>query len=207
MVSFWTPTPTWKDLPAYIVGGGPSLISFEWSKLQGRACIGCNVAYQLGPEVVPVVLFGDGSFFLKHRTGLADYARRGGVVVTCSSKIRPHPIWLKKVRRKPQGYGTDCVGWNGNTGAAAINLALLLGANPIYLLGFDMQVVNGKGHYHNQYPTPPNPDSYSRFKNRIQGAQKELQEVFPGRQVINLEDGTSELSTFPKQSLKGHFNG
>ncbi len=39
-----------------------------------------------------------------------------------------------------------------NSGYAAINLALCLGANPIYLLGFDAGYAAGKTHFHEGYP-------------------------------------------------------
>ncbi len=40
------------------------------------------------------------------------------------------------------------IGHGDNSGYAALNLAVCLGANPIYLLGFDCKHTNGKSHWH-----------------------------------------------------------
>ena len=94
-----------------------------------------------------------------------------------------------------------------NTGASAINLALLFGANPIYLLGFDMQLSpEGKKNFHNAYSDKPNSKAYERFLRGMTLVARDLPTLFPGHQVINLEDDTSALKDFPKESLKKHFS-
>lgn len=50
------------------------------------------------------------------------------------------------------GLGVDCIYPNGNSGAQGINLAYLLGAKHIYLLGFDMQWTDGKSHFFGDHP-------------------------------------------------------
>lgn len=42
--------------------------------------------------------------------------------------------------------------WNTNSGACAINLAVHFGVKKIVLLGFDMQRVEGKNNWHQDYP-------------------------------------------------------
>lgn len=41
--------------------------------------------------------------------------------------------------------------WGGNSGYQAINLAYLLGYKQIILLGYDMQEINGKSHWHRDH--------------------------------------------------------
>jgi hypothetical protein len=145
----------------------------------------------------------------QHREGLETYVKNGGWVVTNSTRVRPNtiPDWLKCIKRQLKGCGVDGLAWNGNTGAVAINLALLLGADPIYLLGYDMQISeDGKGNFHNAYNHKPNPKTYNRFLRGMRCMASEMKKLFPGRQVINLEDGTSALEVFPKESLKLHFS-
>jgi hypothetical protein len=203
----WFPDPRWEGKPCYIIGGGPSLEGFCWERLAGEFVLGCNVAFYHGVDIVPVMLFGDAKFFSQHEEGLAAYAEAGGWVVTNSSRRGNNaPGWLRVMKKQLRGLALDGLGWNGNTGASAINLALLLGADPIYLLGFDMRVgANGKTNYHNAYNNRPNGKTYQRFRKGMERVAKDLARLFPGRRVINLDDGTSALDVFPKENLAEHF--
>jgi len=117
------------------------------------------------------------------------------------------PDYLKHMKKENRGLIKDGLGWNSNTGASAINLALLFGCNPIYLLGYDMRLSdNGKKNYHNFYNDSPKVKSYDRFLRGLTQVARDLKLLFPGRQVINLEDNTSSLEVFPKESLKNHFS-
>ena len=70
----WKPTPIWDGMPCYIIGGGPSLEGFPFQILAGRNAIGCNVAFYLGVDIVPITIFGDTHFFKQHQDGLTKYA-------------------------------------------------------------------------------------------------------------------------------------
>lgn len=50
-----------------------------------------------------------------------------------------------------------------NGGYQAINVGYLLGYNPIVLLGFDMQVIDGKTHWHGDHPAGLNNPNDGRF--------------------------------------------
>lgn len=207
---FWFPDPIWEGEPCYIIGGGSSLAGFDWDILKGRKVLGCTVAFYLGSSLVPFAIFGDAAFLEQHRHGLEKYAREGGIVVTNSNRVKKDtPDWLKRMRKVKDGLSTEALGWNGNTGSSAINLALLFGANPIYLLGYDMRIsADGKRkNFHNAYNDQPNPKAYDRFKRGMVQVGEDLTRLFPGRRVINLEDGTSGLEVFPKESLGEHFCG
>jgi len=208
MARFWTPPRIWDGEPCYIIGGGPSLASFDWNALRGRRVLGCNAACYMDPSLVPWVVFGDASFIDKHMSALEKYVAGGGNVVTNSSRFRKprdRPPWLRVTLKQRIGLGRDRLGWNANTGASAINLALLFGANPIYLLGYDMQLRYGKANFHNAYNTRPNEKAYNRFIAGMGHVWKDLHTMFPGVRVVNLEDDTSALRQFPRESLKGHF--
>ncbi len=207
-VQFWTPSPICSERPCYIVGGGHSLKMFDWNVLAGNFVLGCNAAFYIGANLVPWTIFGDGAFLGRHAPGLEKYVQDGGQVITTSNRFRRKaitPSWLKIMPKQLHGMGTDRLGWNGNTGSSAINLALLLGANPVYLLGYDMRVApNGESNYHNAYHTRSTNRTYRRFLKWMKTIVRDLAELFPGRVVINLEDNTSALNAFPKESLKGH---
>jgi hypothetical protein len=160
--------------------------------------------------LIPWVIFGDASFLSTHKDALEDYVAKGGQVVTNSSRFRKlsvvPPEWLYVMRKETKGLHSDRLGWNANTGASAINLALLFGASTVYLLGYDMQPMkDGRSNYHNAYNRTANPKAYARFMKGMDQVAKDLPEVFPGKRVINLEDGTSALKAFPKESLREHF--
>jgi len=208
----WFPEPIWKGWPCYIIGGGPSLEGFPFERLELLPVLGCNAAFYLGVDVVPIMIFGDSVFLKQHETGIRTYAAEGGWVVTCSGRVKgsKRPDFLRIMPRELRGLSLEALGWNGNTGSAAINLALLLGADPIYLLGYDMQFgKGGKANYHNAYgrgrTRTPKRKTYERFIKGMGRVARDLDRLFPGRRVINLEDGTSALDVFPKESLAAHF--
>lgn len=208
MGRFFRPQRIWADEPCYIIGGGPSLDSFDFESLRGRHVLGCNATCYMDPSLVPWTIFGDASFLSKHRDVLEKYVAAGGNVVTNNSKFRKRrgrPSWLKVMLKQNRGLGRDRLGWNANTGASAVNLALLFGANPIYLLGYDMQLRDGKANFHNAYTKPANAKSYVRFRAGMGFLWKDLVAGFPDQRVVNLEDNTSALQQFPKESLEAHF--
>jgi len=50
------------------------------------------------------------------------------------------------------GLGRDVIHLGNNSGYQAVNLAFLLGAKWIGLLGFDMQATGGQSHWHGDHP-------------------------------------------------------
>ena len=181
---------------------------FDWEALLGRNVLGCNAAFYMGSTLVPNTIFGDSKFLSQHLAGLTRYVGEGGIVVTNSTRRYrpPPPPWLRTMKKELHGLSKEALGWNGNTGASAINLALLLGASPIYLLGYDMQLSKeGEGNFHTAYSHTPKAHVYNRFLTGMVHLVRDLPKLFPGQQVINLEDGTSLLSVFPKESLREHF--
>jgi hypothetical protein len=209
--------------PVIIIGGGPSLRGYDWSPIlkqqaQGRLyVIGTNDAYRLGfPNLV---LFGDSDWFFLpnrgdgwgHREALEVYARQGGMVVSCSCPSAAEIEEFKKcpfvhhIQRGPlSGLSVNprSLAWNGNTGAAAINLALLLGATSVILLGFDCKAdKNGKGNWHEnvKQPVPP-PHIYERFTKFFNALASELPRYFPGVPVLNAGPD-SALGSFPMIDL------
>lgn len=174
----WKVPKIWEGGECWIIGGGPSMTrQFEipdevinsvvesraplsafspyLSTLHDKHVIGVNVAYKLGPWV-DIVFFGDSGFFLKNRFELANFK---GVKSSCHHVVNGVLYqtdgikYVPKDNNKSRGISEqpNKVCWNGNSGGAAINLAVLLGAKRIILLGFDMKVVEDKKHWHREY--------------------------------------------------------
>lgn len=211
MIARWIPQgDEWMGRDAYIVGGGPSLRSFDWDLLAGDHAIGCNSAFLLGAHVIDICVFGDVGWWRK--IGRQRTSEYGGVVVGCvderlSSYLDGCP-WLLTMARQESGLGTrGTLAWNGNTGSLAINLALSLGAQRLFLLGFDMQARDVKRpNWHDLRCEPGRAEVYPRFCKKFGALATALPIVFPGREIVNVTDG-SELNCFPKVSLAEHFGG
>jgi len=162
----WTAPEIWKDGECFIIGGGPSIpqqfnipndivsqvmagklpastYSPYLSTIHNKHIIGVNNAYTLG-SWVDVCFFGDNSWYLVHRLGIAKFA---GLKVTCCNRFAYRSIkdmegikYLAKDKECTQGISKNksAVAWNNNSGAAAISLAIHFGVKRIILLGFDM---------------------------------------------------------------------
>lgn len=207
----WNPNPNaWQGEDSYVIGGGDSLREFGWDSIRGTHTIGCNSAFVLGAELVEILVFGDRMWW--ERIGKTHLPKFGGVVVGCTSQqIKDAPDWLLTMERyerrglAPAGSGK--LGWCGNTGALAINLALSLGAQRVFLLGFDMALgSNGKANWHDLRYEASRPEPYPRFCSEMTHLARSLPRVFPGREVWNVTNG-SQLRSFPKVSLEEHFAG
>jgi len=191
----WVPKPDWADEDVFIIGGGDSLRGFNWSLLKDERTIGCNDAYKLGEETCKVCVFGDVKWFRKNESALAKYK---GVVFTNANQLyRTRLPWLWTLQRKVTGLSRTKLAWNWNTGAVAINLALLFGAKRIFLLGFDMQVSkNGRANWHSVKGSKPNTEVYSKFLMGFMQLSIALKTKF-NCEVINVTDN-SNLDLFPK---------
>jgi len=202
MMPLWSPIEEWKESDAFIIGGGSSLENFAWDKLKGRNTIGCNDAFRLGAEVVRVCLFGDASWF--HRTKWELEKFRGRVLSCAPSLINLGSPWLYRMNRVRDGLqesGTS-LAWNYSTGAAAINLAVRLGAARIFLLGFDMACTGGKSHWHKHRSKPTDNVSFVRFQKGFKCLAASLASLRPDVQVLNVTDGGSKLMVFPAMTFE-----
>ena len=208
-VSYWIPDKIWPDETVFVIGGGSSLTTFDWLPLHNKNIIGCNDAYLLG-DWVDVCLFGDKIWWEAHEVR-PEFVLYSGLKICCAhfsgsldDKDLSH--WMhcsgvKIIQRTPLGLRTDgCVAWNWSTGATAINLAVLLGAKRIVLLGYDMKGNNW--HQDNLHSSPPD---FERFKKGFEAFAKGLEElnsnIFNAVEVLNAGPD-SDLDVFPKVKLE-----
>jgi len=224
----WRVPKIWEGGDCWIIGGGPSVSEqFEipsktiegvsngtmkpasyapyLSYLQDKHVIGVNAAYLLGESIVDIVFFGDNGFYLSHQQGLADFK---GIKVCCQDKVQRD--WIKntpKDTNKSQGITTryGFVSWNGNSGAAAINLAYHLGAKRIFLLGFDMKLNNKENeHWHDVYgrntnKRPPHKLPFARHLLGFPVIARDAKQL--GIEIINVNPN-SAIEDFPRIGLK-----
>lgn len=217
---FWETVPNgaWQGKPCYIVAGGPSLEkNWAWllPRLEGQLTIGVNRAYEM---FEPTIIFGMDPTFVRHIL----MGKYGEQAKERWEKSKAYKVWLctYKCTLPDDVYILKCfngyvaarqafpfimergIGHGNNSGYAALNLAACLGANPIYLLGYDMYVDGTRTHWHNGHPGkwPDHvPDSFIKH---FTPAAKELAKR--GITVINLNP-KSMLNCFPKAEISTGF--
>jgi len=210
------PDGSWQDKPCFIVGGGPSLAKFNWDLLKGKLTIAINRAYEMFD---PTIIFGMDPSFVRHvlMNKYGDRARTkfkqssatkiwvNGTGINLPDDIYVLKYWQNylKGRRAFPLTMKEGIGHGNNSGYGALNLAACLGANPIYLLGYDMKHENGKTHWHDGHPKQPPDHVPGSFKEHFTTAAEILKtnEI----SVINLNPD-SALNCFPKMEISTGFN-
>ena len=196
------PDGAWKYQRCFIIGGGESLKGFDFSKLKNELVIGVNRAYE---KIDCTVMFA-----MDHT--LYEWITMGKLGQETKKKFEDFkglPVWVDSAGYDyPKGVfivsksGSkninfsmkDGISGGTNSGFGALNLAVCLGANPIYLLGFDMKGKGGRqAWWHSGYPDNQGDKIYRVFASDFERAAPRLEEK--GIQVINLNP-ESELKCF-----------
>lgn len=87
--------------------------------------------------------------------------------------------------------------FNANSGAQAINLAYLMGATRIILLGYDMGAT-GQSHWFGSHPKGLNNGNYAGYVRNFTKLAADLR--YEGVEVINCTR-TTALTQFPRAEL------
>jgi len=121
-----------------------------------------------------------------HRDGEQEYAQENGI--------------LAYPGRDAPGLGRDMLHFNDNSGAQAINLAYLLGATRIILIGYDMQNTGGRAHWFGEHPhTLQTGGNYAVYVDRFARLASDL--AYEGVEVINCTRETA-LHQFRRARLE-----
>ena len=196
----------WPGATVVCLGSGPSLTRADVVACQGRArVIAVNDAWRLAPEAD--VLYSSDEYWWRHYRGVPEF---GGLKVTLGRRLQS-PAWATALgltvlgntgdtglERQPTGLR------NGrNSGYAAINLAVHLGASRILLLGYDMGLAgDGRGHFFGAHPPGlrnSNAALYQLFRRRFETLIAPL--AAAGVTVVNCSRETA-LTTFPCVTLE-----
>jgi len=185
------PKNSWKGHRCFIIGGGPSVLTHNLDRLAGELTIGVNRAYDIYYPSILCAL--DPQFY--------SWAEDGTFGIFSQQKYLSYPgtkAWVqvrKDTKNKASGiYSIPFINWKGNnSGQAAIELAIELGASPIYLIGFDLK--GTPTNFHDGYPVGASMNVYEGF---IDSIEKQIPDKAKehGVEVINLSPD-SELQTFP----------
>lgn len=186
----------WKGKRAFVVGGGPSLRGFDFSRLRGERIIAINRAFEYLP-FAEILFSMDFRFYSDIRMSREFQAFRGRKIWIDTKGFPYKGVEILKsgpcdgmTAHFAQGIATG-----GNSGHAALNLALILGADPIYLLGFDFRHADdGRTHFHGGYGYADRPGKLEEYLERLEAAAPAI--VASGRSVVNLSPD-SALKGFP----------
>lgn len=219
----WTVPRMWEDGECWIIGGGPSVpkqfnipddiiqkvLSKElepsayspyFAPIHNKHVIGINAAFLIG-DWIDMVFFGDKRWYLENRERLALFP---GLKVSChASLLRNDTEKIKVLPRNTkhgQGISPDYskICWNGNSGSAAISIAVNAGVTKIILLGFDMKLdKDSKQHWHGLYGTA------NRKAGEVKGLPFERHSRgFPAIQRDALIRGVEIINACPDSTIK-----
>jgi hypothetical protein len=138
----------------------------------------------------------DGAWWDRYE-GVPDFA---GIRVTQDARARDRwgCLYVPSVDEPGLSLDPSVIHQGGNSGYQALNLAVLLGARRILLLGFDM----GGEHWHPRHPyglNNPSEGNFARWLRAFETGLPDLERA--GVEVINATPG-SALNCFPKANLE-----
>jgi hypothetical protein len=206
------PDAAWAGQPAFLIGGGPSLIGFDFERLRGRGRI---IAINRAVEFVPfadILFFMDWKLYLVYHNPLDPEKSRAW------NEFKGLKIFLNLIGRKVEDcYSLRSLGRRGssdslkagfyhgnNSGLGALQLAMALHARPIYLLGYDMKHSGGRSHFHSGYEAVQAERVVQHFINDFQAFSESPKSR--NRGIVNLNPD-SALRAFPFSTIDEVLNG
>lgn len=195
-----SPVPRiWAGGVAFVIGGGPSLLGFDFDRLRGQSVVAVNAAGYAVPWA-GALYFNDNSFFEKHEAMVRAWA---GVAITGSRRsAAAMPDLVFPVHVQGRGWSREAhwVRCGRSSGHTAVNIASLLGAEQVILLGFDGDIApDGRSHFHDRYDRDIDRSKYTDdFGPKWAGMN--LAAVNVGIHVFNATPG-SRIEEFPMIDL------
>lgn len=168
---FWTPEPLFRGQRVFVLASGPSLTPAVCEAVRGKRSIVVNSSCRAAPWA-DVLYFTDSGWFEHIDSGrnLAVFEdgtpRRKvveewpGLVVSMSRRAKlalPNKVKRVKGEMRPDfpRIGSPVVRQGRSSGQTAIAVAIAMGAAEVVLLGFDMRLVGGREHHHDDYRGKP----------------------------------------------------
>lgn len=226
---FWTPEPLFAGQTVVCIASGPSLTQgicerVREAQLAGKCkVIVVNSSCVLAPWA-DVLFFTDSGWYDARKELVRDWP---GLVVSMSKQAKREldspdlltkrggthrvlrvrgvgdPSWPPRLPGMPKRLGFPAPGGElhqgRSSGHTAVSLAIATGANRVLLVGYDMQVVNGREHHHNEYRGPRDLDIYkNEFVSAFNGWDEAARNS--GVEILNCTHG-SAVTEFPFADL------
>lgn len=190
-----------------VAAPGPSLTEDVAALCRGERVIAVNDAYRLLP-FADVTYACDLAWWDVHRLNLL--AGEKWTSHSMSPKNDKRAVadqWGLQVieGRDAPGFSRDpaVIHYGNNSGYQAVNLAILFGADPIVLVGFDMREVEGKSHFFGRHKAPLR--DHAQFGIWCSKFAKAAEKLGPAPRIINATPG-SALTCFPLMPLAEALN-
>ena len=210
----------WKDRVCFIIGGGPSLRGFDYSRLQGHHTLGINKAFLAYP--CEMLYCMDYTFYDKVAWVHKDPDLRSlheawqqykGIKIFLRNnkeyRYDPSVSFIPSVNQKTVSENIEAGIYPGsNSGHGAISLAIALGSRRIGLLGYDMTIDTEslQTHWHNGYKGQDAKD----LQKKLAEFRQSIEEFVPwwdemSISIVNLNPH-SGLRCFPFDTVEGFLN-
>lgn len=196
--------PDWRGRTCVVVGSGPSAAAAPLELARGRAAVlAVNESWRLAPWAD--ALYGCDRAWWQHRAGVPDFA---GLKVTAdktaAQRFGLQLVTLRVGRHELLTDHPGVLGWFGNSGGQAVNLAVQFGPPArLILVGFDLCLAaDGEVHWHGRHPARlnnPRAAVLEAWAERLDRQACRLAEL--GVEVINASP-TSALKAYPKATLQ-----
>jgi len=190
--------PWWDDRTVFLVGGGPSLRGFDFSRLIGRGyVVGVNQAMLELPELCAGVSMDHR--FIEHRRVEIGALAAFVPIYLATSKLAPIEDAIYLRHRAAAGLSDDPseISRGSTSGYCALNIATLKRARRIVLLGYDYGETE-HAHWHDAYPwhvRDANAQSWPVWAMQYEAAAEHCRKR--GIEVINASP-VSRIEAFPK---------
>lgn len=198
--NFWTPEPLFAGETVFCLASGPSLTAEVCGRIRGRRAIVVNSSARLAPWA-DVLYFTDSSWYEPRRDLVAGWP---GLVISMSRTAkRELPAKVLRVQGEMcpsfPPPGAPVIRQGRSSGHTAVALAIALGAATVVLVGYDMRLVGGREHCHDEYAGPRDIDQYAReFVPAFAGWNAAA--LAAGAEVLNCTPG-SAVTEFPFADL------
>jgi len=144
-----------KDKRCFILGGGESIK--EWTAkginfkkiIDNEITFGMNKSYKLGGTSTYHVVF-DLPYFESDKDNLLALNTHFFFTITITNKhpeLEQYSLKPSKVKTMARNTTDNGIYYGRSSGYIALNMAQLMGCNPIYMIGFDLE----GGHFHEGY--------------------------------------------------------
>lgn len=191
----------------FIIGGGPSIGQTDLKKFKDRDTIAVNKSAFFVPNATHFITMDysfirkmgrarlrqvtGSSFFVLNRT--VPYMKSiRGAMTDIRYNIIYEDIWdcfdniIISKKHEGMGEGFNDFRHGGCSGQCALQLALLLGYQDIYLLGIDLVIHKGRTHFHSGYGRDKDfLDKLARYYHDFKIGITEAREKFPGIQITS----------------------
>ena len=197
----------WANQTVAIVASGPSLQQAQVAKLKGKVkVIAVNDSWRLCPWA-DILYAADRAWWLHHEyvtqfTGERWTQQQGHVAWPQEAKDAGLKV-VVSAHKPGISFDPALIHTGKNSGFQALNLAVLLGATEILLLGIDCTTLDGKTHWFGDHPGKLMKKSpYGVFKQAFTDSSQALDRA--GINVINCSE-RSALTCFKKGRVEDYI--